>query len=58
MPYTIACADGGSSCPASFTTESKDELFEHVMMHGVKMHPELASNPNMSAQLEEMVRTS
>ena len=58
MAYTIACADGGSSCPASFTTETKDELFEHVMMHGEKKHPELASNPDMGAQLEEMVRVS
>ena len=58
MPYTIACADAGMSCPASFTTESKDELFEHVMMHGEKMHPEIASNTDMSAQMEKMVRVS
>ena len=58
MPYTIACADAGMSCPASFTTETKDELFEHVMMYGEKKHPELASNADMSAQLEQMVRTS
>ncbi len=58
MPYTIACADAGMSCPASFTTESKDELFEHVMMHGEKKHPELASNPDTGAQLEQIMRVS
>ena len=58
MAYTIACADGGSSCPASFTTETKDELFEHVMKHAEKVHPELASNADMSAQLEQLMRVS
>jgi predicted small metal-binding protein len=58
MPYTIACADAGMSCPASFTTETKDELFEHVMMHGSKKHPEIAADSNMGAQLEQLVRVS
>jgi hypothetical protein len=46
------------SCPASFTTETKDELFEHVMMHGSKKHPEIAADSNMGAQLEQLVRVS
>ncbi len=58
MAYTIACADAGMNCPASFTTESKEELFEHVMMHGAKKHPEVASNPDLGAQLEQLVRVS
>lgn len=58
MPFTIACADGGVSCPASFTTETKEELFQHVMMHGEKNHPEMIADPNAGAMLEQLVRIS
>lgn len=51
--YTIARGDAGMSCPAPFTVESKDELFEHIMTHGEKKHPELASH----AGLGEIVRS-
>jgi predicted small metal-binding protein len=36
--YTVSCRDTGADCPGSFTTESKDELVEHVQLHARKAH--------------------
>ncbi len=58
MAYTMACADAGMSCPASFTTETIDELFEHAMLHGQKNHLEVVANPNAGATKEQLVCVS
>jgi predicted small metal-binding protein len=55
MAYSFACASLGAQCPGSFTTESKDELMEHVAMHAGKAHPELAGSPDAAAALESAV---
>jgi len=36
--YSVSCRDSGSDCPGSFTTESKEELIEHVQLHARKAH--------------------
>ena len=36
--HTFACRDTGVDCPGSFTTESRDELIEHVQLHARKAH--------------------
>lgn len=52
MAYSFACASLGASCPGSFTTDSKDELMEHVALHAGKNHPELAGAPDAAALLD------
>jgi predicted small metal-binding protein len=44
--YTVSCRDTGADCPGSFTTESKDELVEHVQFHARKAH----GNPDLSRE--------
>jgi predicted small metal-binding protein len=38
MAYSVTCADSGADCPASFTTESKEELIQHVQLHAREAH--------------------
>jgi len=42
MAFTYACRDypGMDTCPAKFTTESKDELLEHIELHALVTHDE------------------
>jgi predicted small metal-binding protein len=47
--YTVSCRDTGADCPGSFTTESKDELIEHVQLHATKAHGE----PDLSREAIE-----
>jgi predicted small metal-binding protein len=55
MAYSIRCADAGMDCPASFTTESKDELMKHVELHAQEAHPGLELEPE---QLDALVKAS
>lgn len=56
MAYSLACADTGADCPGAFTTESKDELMDHVQMHAQRAHPELASNPDLGAMVQTLIK--
>lgn len=56
MAYSLTCADTGASCPGNFTTESKDELVEHVMLHADRAHPELAGNPELGAMVQTLIK--
>ena len=56
MAYSFACADTGALCPGSFTTESKEELMEHLQMHTSNAHPELAGNPDAATVVAGLVR--
>ncbi|MFA7324203.1 MAG: DUF1059 domain-containing protein [Candidatus Nanopelagicales bacterium] len=57
MAYSLTCADTGAQCPGSFTTEGKDELIEHVMLHAQRAHPDLASNPDMGSMVQSLIKT-
>ena len=41
MAFSMACRDTGPDCPATFTTETEDELMVHAEMHALVQHPEL-----------------
>jgi predicted small metal-binding protein len=56
MAYSLACADTGADCPGAFTTESKEELMDHVQMHAQRVHPELASNPDLGAMVQTLIK--
>jgi predicted small metal-binding protein len=45
MAYKLTCAETGAKCPFEVTTETKDELMQHVATHAKMAHPEMASNP-------------
>jgi predicted small metal-binding protein len=42
MAYQLTCADTGAKCPFSVTTESRDELIEHVKIHARVAHADMA----------------
>ena len=41
MAYSISCADSGAECPGSFTTETKEELMEHIKIHAQTAHADM-----------------
>lgn len=56
MAYAIACADLGNPCPGSFTTETSDELWDHVRMHATAAHPDLQLTPEVLQMAQGAVR--
>jgi len=50
--YTVTCKEMGLVCPGSFTTESKEELVEHVQLHARKAHQKDIS----SSDIEPMIK--
>jgi predicted small metal-binding protein len=54
MAYSIRCADAGTDCPGSFTTETREELM-NVELHANEAHPELDLQPE---QIEALVQSS
>ncbi len=58
MPYSLACADTGTGCPASFTTETDQELMEHVELHATRAHPDMKLNDETVGQIKGLVRQS
>ena len=57
MAYSVSCADMGANCPGSFTTESKDELVEHAVMHTKAAHSEIEVNTEFMTELETTIKT-
>ena len=57
MAYQLTCADTGAECPASFTTESQENLIEHAVMHARAAHPDMALTPEVQAQINGLVKT-
>ncbi len=55
MAYSVTCADAGGDCPGQFTTETKEELIEHVEMHAATAHPGLELTEE---QLEGLIKVS
>ncbi len=55
MAYSVTCADAGGDCPGQFTTESKEELIDHLEMHAQKAHPGLELTEE---QVEALIKVS
>ena len=47
---------GAADCPASFTTESRDELTEHAVMHTKTDHTEMEVNSEFMTHLEATIK--
>ena len=54
--YSLSCSDAGTNCPATFTTEKKDELMEHAKMHAERAHPEMTLDAGTVQELEGLIR--
>ena len=55
MAYKLACAETGAKCPFEVTTENRDELMQHVMIHSKMAHPEMAANPPSPEVIAKMI---
>jgi len=55
MAYKLTCAETGAKCPFTVTTETKNELMQHVGMHAKTAHPEMANNPPTPEQIEKLI---
>lgn len=55
MAYRVDCKDSGADCPGSFTTETKEELMQHVEIHAKEAHPGLELSQE---QVEALVKTT
>ena len=54
MAYRISCADSGANCAGSFTTETKEELLEHIKIHAKHSHPDMTPPP--AEAIEAMIK--
>ena len=55
MAYKLACAETGAKCPFEVTTETRDELMQHVGIHVKVAHPEMASNPPSPEVINKLI---
>jgi predicted small metal-binding protein len=56
MAYSLRCADSGADCPGAFTTETEDEMMQHVRLHASVAHPDMELTPETVEQLKGLVR--
>jgi hypothetical protein len=57
MAFKVSCVDAGSTCPASFTTETEDELMEIVHLHQTLAHPDIDQSAETDAFVKTLVKT-
>lgn len=62
MAYSYRCRDypGMEACPASLTTETEEELWRHLELHGAAAHqedPAQWSNEERQ-QIQDLIRRS
>ncbi len=58
MAVTMKCADLGGDCVGAFTTDSVDELMEHVALHATTVHPDLDLTPELVEQAKALIVTT
>ena len=57
MTMKLKCADSGMKCDFEVTSETMNELMEHVNVHAKYAHPEMANKPPSPEQLKKIVTT-
>lgn len=62
MAYSYQCSDypGMEDCPASFTTETEEELWKHIELHGAAAHQEDPAqwSPEDRQQIKELIQST
>jgi len=56
MAYSLTCADTGASCSGAFTSDTEDELMQHVQLHASIAHPEMELTPQTVEQVKGLIR--
>lgn len=58
MPFSMRCADSGADCPGLFTTETEEELMDHIRVHASVAHPELEMTPETRDMIQGLIRAT
>jgi predicted small metal-binding protein len=58
MAYSLACKDMGGDCPGAFTTQTQEELMEHVQLHAQTAHPDMKLDEAAKQQLQGIIKQS
>jgi predicted small metal-binding protein len=58
VPYSLDCRDAGQNCAFAVTTETEDELMQHVATHAAAAHPDMELTPETVASVKSLIRKS
>lgn len=62
MPFSYRCSDypGMQDCPALFTTETEEELWKHLELHGADAHQEDPAQwtPEERQQVKQLIHAT
>ena len=55
MAYKLVCAETGAKCAFEVTTDTREELMQHVGVHAKMAHPEMASTPPSPEMVNRLI---
>ena len=55
MAYKLVCAETGATCAFEVTTDTREELMQHVGIHAKMAHPEMASTPPSPEMVNRLI---
>ena len=58
VAYSLNCKDTGQDCGFAVTTQTEDELMQHVATHAAAAHPDLELTPETVAAVKGLIRES
>jgi len=58
MPYSLSCKDTGADCGFAVTTQTEEELMQHVANHAASAHPDLELTPETVANVKGLIQKS
>jgi predicted small metal-binding protein len=58
VAYSLNCKATGLDCGFAVTTQTEDELMQHVATHAAIAHPDLELTPETVANVKSLIRKS
>jgi predicted small metal-binding protein len=58
VAYSLNCKDAGQDCDFAVTTQTEDELMQHVATHAAAAHPDMELTPETVANVKSLIRKS
>lgn len=55
MAHSVTCADTGADCSGHFTTDTREELMQHLAVHVEASHPGLELSAD---QVDSLIKTT
>lgn len=55
MAFKLVCAETGAKCPFEVVAPTREELMQHVAIHGKMSHPEMAATPMPAEMMEKLI---